>query len=321
MKRPVAVTAIVLAALMLAGCSAGSGSSAGSTADGGLSSGAGIPVQIAPEGAPGKAADGSANGGVTGFTGAGSTTDVKAGNRDVVTTGQVSLNVKDPIASAQSAADITQQAGGRVDSRTENPALSTADPGLPDPAANQAASATLTLRIPAAKLDGALTALKRLGTVNSVSLNASDVTQQTHDLDARITALTASVDRLLDLMTKATSTTDLIAIESALSDRQAQLESLQSQRNLLSDQIDYSTITLALHSIGTLTPGSPDTFWTAITAGWNTLVTALGGLVVALGFALPWLLALAVLALIVLLGVRLARRRKAVPVVEPVDAP
>jgi hypothetical protein len=323
MKRPLAVTAIVLAALLLAGCTAGSGGSASSTAEGGASGGAGVPAQIAPDGAPGKAADGSANGG---FTGADSNTDVNAGNRDVVTTGQVSLNVEDPIASAQDAADITLRAGGRIDSRTENPAggtgTSTGNPGgVPGPSENQAASASLTLRIPADKLDQALTALKKLGTVNSVSLNASDVTQQTQDLDARITALTTSVDRLLDLMTRATSTTDLIAIESALSDRQAQLESLQSQRDLLSDQIDYSTLTLELHSIGTLAPGSPDNFWTAITAGWKTLVAALGGLVVALGFALPWLVALAVVALLALLGVRLARRRKAAPSVEPVETP
>jgi hypothetical protein len=321
MKRPLAVPAIVLAALLLAGCTAGSGGSASSTAEGGVSSGAGVPVQIAPDQAPGKAADGNASGG---FTGADSNTDVNAGNRDIVTTGQVSLNVKDPIASAQDAADITLQAGGRIDSRTENPGLGAGagNPGgIPGPAENQAASATLTLRIPAQKLDQALSALKKLGTVNSVSLNASDVTQQTQDLDARITALTTSVDRLLDLMTRATSTTDLVAIESALSDRQAQLESLQSQRDLLSDQIDYSTLTLELHSIGTLTPGSPDNFWTAITAGWNSLVAALGGLVVALGFALPWLVALAVLALIALLGVRLAKRRKAAPPAEPVESP
>ncbi|MEB0260006.1 DUF4349 domain-containing protein, partial [Undibacterium sp. 5I1] len=73
---------------------------------------------------------------------------------------------------------ITEQAGGRIDSRTENPATD-----------NQPASATLTLRIPAAALDRTVTDLKKLGTLNYVSLNASDITQQTQDLDARITAL------------------------------------------------------------------------------------------------------------------------------------
>ena len=285
MKRTLAATAVILAALLLAGCTSSGGSAGPATSS------------------PGSPSTGNESGGVAGKPGTpqGSTSDVKTANRDVITTGSVSITVKDPIRSAQDAVTITEQAGGRVDNRTENPGTDI-----------QPASANLTLRIPANDLDRALAELRKLGTVNFVSLSATDVTLQTRDLDARITALKASVDRLLALLQQATNTTDLIAIESALSSRQSDLESLQSQRDYLSDQIDYATITLNLYAEGTIAPGPPGNFWAGLLAGWMALMTALGGLLVGIGFALPWLLALGLVGAIVLLIIWLSTRgRKA----------
>jgi hypothetical protein len=290
MKRTLGLSVVVLTALLLVGCTAASQSTGSSGSSGGPVD---TPNQVAQ--------NGDTSTGDKGVVG-GTSQPVPSGNRDVITSGHVSLTVADPIRSAQDAVTITEQAGGRIDSRTENPATD-----------NQAASANLTLRIPADSLDRTLADLKKLGTVNLVSLNASDVTQQTQDLDARITALQTSVDRLLGLLEKATSTTDLIAIESALSERQANLESLQSQRTSLGDQIDYSTISLDLYATGTIAPGAPADFWAAIAAGWKALVATLGGLAVAFGFALPWIVALAVVGLIVAAVWAARRRRRAQP--------
>ncbi|TFD44754.1 DUF4349 domain-containing protein [Cryobacterium frigoriphilum] len=293
-RRLLAVgTAVVLGALLLAGCTSGASSdssgTSGSTGQSGL---------VAPErdmgGAEQGAADSAAGGAIEGVT-----TDVQASDRDVITTGSVSITVTDPIEAAQTAATLTEQAGGRIDSRNETP---TTD--------NQPASASLTLRIPADALDRTLADLKELGTVNFVSLSAADVTQQSQDLDARITSLQTSVDRLLALMTEASSTTDLIAIESALSTRQVELESLQSQRNYLSDQIDFSTLSLELYSEGTVAPSSPDNFFTGLITGWNALVATLGGLLVGLGVALPWVVSIGLVAGIVFLIVWVSTRKR-----------
>ena len=285
MRRTWGVIAVFLAAVLLAGCTTNSGSSVSS--DSGNSSES-VSGGVAP------AAGDKAS--VTGTTG-----DVNTSSRDVITTGSLSLTATDPVKASESAVTITEQAGGRVDSRSENPATDV-----------QPASANLTLRIPSDELDRTLAELKKLGTLNFVTLTAQDVTQQSQDLDARITALTTSVDRLLALMASATTTADLISIESALSGRQGELESLQSQRDYLADQIDYSTVQLELVAEGTVAASGPDTFWSGIIAGWTALVTALGGLLVGLGVALPWLVLLAIVGTIVLLIVRMfARRRKA----------
>jgi hypothetical protein len=282
-RRTGLAAALAVIGVLLVGCTAAS-ESASDSASVGTESQA-VPGELT---APGEAASRDA----------GAAGDAAVADRSVITTGSVSLTVANPIRAAQDAATIVEEAGGRVDSRTETPETD-----------SQAASANLSLRIPAGDLDRTLDTLRALGTVNYVSLNASDVTQQSQDLDARVTALTTSVDRLLTLMSQATSTTDLIAIEGELSTRQAELESMRSQRDYLTDQIEYSTIGLELYATGTVAPGAPDDFFTGIVAGWNTLVSALGALLVGIGFALPWLVIVALAGGIVLLIVRLATRK------------
>jgi predicted small secreted protein len=257
---------LAVAALLLAGCTGGgAGSSVGS---------GGATVQSKPgqvsAGAPADPASKSDT--------------VIAPNRDVVTTGSVSLTAADPIAAADRATALVLGAGGRIDNSSEQPATDTGK-----------ASATLVLRIPSSSLDATLADIKRLGTVDSATLNATDVTTQSNDIDGRITALQTSVDRLLALMAKATSTADLITIESTLSDRQAQLDSLVAQQKALADQVAMSTITVTIHARGTVVAAAPGTFWSGLTAGWNALVAAVNGLLIVVGTALPWLVVLGIL--------------------------
>jgi hypothetical protein len=228
--------------------------------------------------------------------------DAGAADRSVITTGWASITVDDPIESAEDAATLAEQAGGRVDSRSENPGTEAQPP-----------SASLSLRVPADQVDGFVDELRTLGTVNSVSMNASDVTQQRQDLDARIEALTVSVDRLTQLLGTATTVADLIAIESELTTRQAELDSLTQQRDLLVDQVDYATISLELVTAEEAPDPRPDDFWSGIVVGWNALVGFAAWLGVAIGVALPWLLAALVTGAVVILIVVLTTRRRRSP--------
>ncbi len=246
---------------------------------------------VAPE--PGKV-DGQ-----TAEDAAGGAAESQFADRSVITTGWVSITVDDPIVSAEEAADLAEQAGGRVDSRTESPGTDAQPP-----------SASLTLRIPSDELDGLVDELRALGTVNSVSMNASDVTQQRQDLDARIEALTASVDRLQELLGTATTIADLIAIESELTTRQAELDSLTQQRDFLVDQVDFSTITVDLVTEDVAPDPQPDDFWSGLVAGWNALVGFASWLGVAVGVLLPWLLVALVTGGVIIAIVVLASRRR-----------
>ena len=152
-------------------------------------------------------------------------------------------------------------------------------------------------------------------------MNASDVTQQRQDLDARIDALTASVDRLQQLLSTATGITDLIAIESELTTRQAELDSLTQQRDFLVDQVDFSTVTVGLVTEAVAPDPRPDDFWSGVLAGWAALTAFASWLGVAFGVMLPWLVALlvvaAIAALVIVLSTRGRRHAPTVPEQEP----
>ncbi|QEE62006.1 DUF4349 domain-containing protein [Salinibacterium sp. dk2585] len=224
---------------------------------------------------------------------------VEAQGRQVIVTGDLWLTVEDPRDAADAAADIVERAGGHVDNRSET-APRDDDPGR----------AELTVRIPSAKLSSTLNDLEELGEVEETRTYRQDVTSVAKDLDARITALEASVDRLLALMVDADTTSDLITIESTLAERQADLESLQSQRRSIADQVDYSTITVHLGSEADAPVDDPDTFWTGLVAGWDALVGFVSFLLVALGVILPWLIVPAIALLLTWVLLRRRRRQR-----------
>ncbi len=286
----VALGAVLLvAALSLAGCSAaGSSSSAGSST--GSRSGGAPAIATAPE----IASDGSAKSG----TNAGSAASV---DRSVVVTGMVTITAADPIASAEKATTIVEAAGGRIDGRTETGAAN-GDRG----------SATLLLRIPAQKLTSTLDQLKKLGRADQVQINSVDVTTQTQDLDARITASRATIARLLQLESTATDTTNLIAIETAIGDRQAELESMEAQQRGLADQVSMSTITLQLRSDAAAPPLKPADFWSGLSTGWSAFAGFWAAVLVAFGVLIPWLVLAAVATGVVLVVRRRVRRQRKV---------
>ena len=284
MRRILVTTVLLIAALGLAGCTPSSGSSRSDSSGSSGSSLPGVPAIVPEQGDSAKAAAGTASRATS--------------TREVITTGALSITVVTPSAAAEEAVHIADAAGGHVDGRDERP-----------PAEGNPGSAHLVLRIPTAKLDGAITQLKKLGRVEKVSQSTQDVTGQAKDLNARITALTTSVDRLVELMTRATTTADLISIESALSDRQASLESLQSQKRGLDDQVDLATLTVEFGTVATAPVRPPATFLSGLVAGWGSFVGFVSGLLVVIGVVLPWVVVAGVIGGIILLVVRWRRRR------------
>ena len=199
----------------------------------------------------GCSASGTDSGGAESGAGGGTVAEPVAGkpgepavdaDRQVVTTATASLAVEDPADGAQRVSELVESVGGRVDERSEQAAAG--DDGV------EGAAADLVVRVPADALTGVLADLEALGDVENVSVSHSDVTAKTVDMDARISALQSSVARLQALMDGAATTEDLLTAEKALSERQEKLESMQSQRALLADQVELSTLTVQLRPFG-----------------------------------------------------------------------
>lgn len=202
----------------------------------------------------------------------------------VITTAWLTMRVESVSTGITDVSTLVNDAGGTIQQQD----LTTAD-GMQ--------TATVVVRVPATGLDAFLAQVQALGSVESVSRQATDVTQQRIDLDARIAALTASVARLRELLDQAASVADLVAVEAELASRQAELEGLTAQRDYLTDQVALSTVTITLlptvQAGGAQAPG----FLAGLQNGIAALGASIGIAITALGFLLPFLLILAVIAI------------------------
>ena len=298
-QRPVAPPVLALLvgaalALGLAGCTGPQGdSSEGFSADAG-SAGAAEPAPGGGDTAEAATGEDSA-GGLAGAT-------AGAEDREVVTRGTATVVAADPVAAASDLARMVEEAGGRVEQRDEQRA-----------ADGEAASARLTVRVPADRVTSTVEALDSLGEVADVSISKEDVTAAGRDLDARVAALETSTTRLRELMGSAADTADLLAVEKELAARQADLDALRAQRDALSDQVAMSTLEVWLTGADAAPAATRAGFTGGLAAGWEALVVTVRTALVVLGAVLPWLAVAGVLAIAGRGVVRAVRSRRGEP--------
>ena len=169
-------------------------------------------------------------------------------------------------------------------------------------------SATLTLRVPAARFDEALERLRALeGEVVAEATRESDVTRQIVDMQARIDNLAASEASYRTLLDRAERIEDVLAVQSRLDGVRGEIEQLEAQLQDIEGDADLSTLTVSLIPV--------EEPVAAVTEEWNpgaqfndALASLVGigqGLVSALiWIGIVWLPVLLVLALLVLLALR-----------------
>ena len=155
---------------------------------------------------------------------------------------------------------------------------------------------SLTLRVPESAYSAFLTSAEAAGSVISRSESADDVTTQYLDIEARLDNLTSQRTRLQELQASADALSDLLQIESSLSDVQYQIESYQSQLNWYANQVQYCTVNITLNEVETLiSTGSSfgarlaDAFrngWSNFTAGVQTVLVFLIGAWPAIGIGI-----------------------------------
>lgn len=269
MKRSIRwAVPVLLATGLLAACSSG---------DVSFDSPAGAPADMAAESMPGEAS---------------SSVDMR---QEVIRTANITLEVDDVDQSIASISAQVNDQGGFIQSRN----ITNYDDD---------ATASLTIRIPAGNLDAFVESLQAEGTVVNSSVDAQDVTLEVVDLEARISTLEASIERLRELQQQATSVADLVAVESELANRQAELESLTARRDFLANQVDLSTVYIWIEQRDTGAALTPD-FLGGLQRGWDALATLGAGLVTVVGFLLPTALVGLAVAAVVIFIVRHIRGR------------
>lgn len=176
-------------------------------------------------------------------------------------------------------------------------------------------NADMTIRIPVEKLNGFMDQVAGLSNVVNKTESIDDVTLTYVATESRVKALETEEERLLELLAKAESMSDLLEIESRLTEVRYELESYTTQLLVLQNKVSYSTVNLYVSEVVEYTPVAEETVWQRISGGfmdslegiWNGVVE----IFVFLAANLPYLVVIgAVGTVVVLLLLRSGKKRK-----------
>lgn len=194
-----------------------------------------VPAASAGPAAPGDQSGGGGQGGTANdgtSDGGAPLYDVSRPELLIIKTGQLNLEVESIDVTLAAATGKISTLGGYVS-------------GSERKGDGDQAVATVTYRIPAGQWDEALVALRGLATkVLGEQTQTQDVTGQVLDLGARITNLRATEAALQAIMARATKISDVLEVQSQLTEVRGQIEQLTTERSHLQEQAAYSTLTV-----------------------------------------------------------------------------
>ncbi len=118
----------------------------------------------------------------------------------------------------------------------------------------EAVSGTTIIRIPEKHFQSFLKNAEEEATVLERNVTGQDVTEQFVDLRSRVTSKRAVEARLLEFMTTAQKTEDLLKISADLAKVQEEIEVIVGKMNYLENQTSYSTIEISMFENRVIVP-------------------------------------------------------------------
>lgn len=169
-----------------------------------------------------------------------------------------------------------------------------------------------TIRIPAAQFETFFQRAGQLCHVTYTNTTADDVSESYYDTEARLETARIKLERLQQLLAKATSMEDIITIESAISETEWDIENLSGTLRHYDALVDYATVNVELSEVYQLS-GQDKAVTTfggrlgqSFVNGLRAVGSALEDFAVWLAYSWVWLAVIAAAAVIV---IRIVRRR------------
>jgi len=180
----------------------------------------------------------------------------------------------------------------------------------------------LVVRVPAAQFNQVMEEIRALGArVIQEKVTGQDVTEEFMDLEARIKNQKALEAQFTEIMKRAGKVDDALSVQRELAEVRTEIEKLEGRRRFLENQSSLSTINVTLQPPTQIVNATG--FWYSVRSAFSDGVDVASEIILFLIRAIIALLPIMVLivlpsALIVKLGLRVARRRR--PVVDTANA-
>lgn len=171
------------------------------------------------------------------------------------------------------------------------------------------------IRVPAARFQALLDALRPLGEVRSLSTSSNDVSEEFYDVEARVRNQKQEEARLLKLLDERTGKLEeVLAVEREIARVRGETERLEGRLRVLTDLTSLSTVTLRVVEISAFHPAEEATFATRIGRSFRDSLEALvvfaQAIAVFFAASVPWLVVLGVLLAAALIVRRQLRGRR-----------
>ena len=179
----------------------------------------------------------------------------------------------------------------------------------------QVRSATIELKIPAARYDEALNGLKPIGKIETIASEAQDVGEEFVDVSARASNSRRLEERLVTLLTTRTGKLeDVLAVERELARVREEIERYEGRLRFLRTRVATSTLLVTVHERAPLVSASPgeNVLGNAFKDAWRNFVRFIAAFIASLGTLIPILL---------LLGIAYLLWRRFRPRARAVEAP
>lgn len=132
-------------------------------------------------------------------------------------------------------------------------------------------SGSYTVRVPSDQFEGFLNAVAENSSFQLTyrSTSCENVSEAYGDIESRLETLQIKQDRLQALLEQAESMDDIIAIESELTEVEAELGALSGEKNHYDNLIDYSTVYIELREVSTYSEGVNPSFGQRLISGFQ----------------------------------------------------
>ena len=174
-------------------------------------------------------------------------------------------------------------------------------------------SGSVTLRVPVDAFEEVVAKVRSLDAeVRSAATSGRDVTAEYADLETQIRTLTAARERFLEILSRARTIGDVLAVQQRVDDATGKIDRLEGQRRVLAAQSERATLEVMVTEADdpVVTKAQPDDGLSkAFSDAWQGFTTGVEGLIRLSGRGVLLLICLAVGFFLVRFGWRASRRR------------